>query len=155
MAISKKDCLLLLTELQSNGIDCSDKIKSLMKQQEIDLETIKYINSIRPLDATSFYEKLRKSYNNKKSKLYINIVKEEFDNPKDVLTTLGSLTLQILLFSKDVDNLNLFLKQVRFNEITRCLYNYSQTGDLIPCIKLLQLIKIDLKVLEQLNGRNS
>ena len=90
--ISKNDCLLMLTKLSDEGIDTSEQVKNLLKESEPFIETIKYINSQRQLDVTRFYEKLRKSYNNKKSKLYINIVKD-IENPKDVLITLSSLNL--------------------------------------------------------------
>ena len=155
MAITKQDCILLLTELNDSGIDCKDKLLEVMKTNEISFDVLKYINDNRPLDVTLFYEKLRKSYNNKKSKLYINIVKGKFEDPKDMLTTLSSLCLQILLYNKNVDNSTLFLKHCRYEEITKCLYLYSKTYDLISCKKLLDLIKLDLKVLESINGRES
>lgn len=153
MAISKQDCLLLLTELQDEGINCSDALHKLIKEEQPTIEILKFINDNRQLDVTAFYEKLRKSYNNKKSKLYINIVREDFKTPKDILTTLASLNLQILLYNKDVQESTIFLRHCRFEEINMCLYNYAKTYDLIPCQKLLHLIKADLKVLELVNGR--
>lgn len=154
MAITKQDCLLLLTELSEEGIDCKEQLISLVKTGEPTLEILKFINDNRQLDVTGFYNKIRKSYNNKKSKLYINIVKNDFKDPKDILTTLASLNLQIILYNKNVQNSNIFLKHVRFEEINKCLYNYSKTYDLIPCQKLLNLIKIDLKVLESTYREN-
>ena len=155
MAITKNDCILLLTELSDQGIDCREELLKALHSSDVDIETLKFINDNRQLDATAFYEKLRKSYNNKKSKLYINIVKDEVKDPKEILITLASLCLQILLYSKNVENTNLFLKHVRFDEITKCLNNYSKTYDLIPCQKLLYLLKADLKVLEFINGRKN
>ena len=154
MAINKQDCLLLLSELQNDGIDCTDVMKELIVQGAPTIDILKFINDNRQLDATAFYEKLRKSYNNKKSKLYINIVRGEFKDPKDILTTLASLNLQILLYNKNVKDSTIFLRHCRFEEINMCLYNYSKTYDLIPCQKLLKLVKADLKVLEAVNGRN-
>lgn len=145
--ISKNDCLLLLTELKNEGIDTSKQIKDLILLSEPSIEIIKYINDQRQLDVTKFYEKLRKSYNNKKSKLYINIVKD-INNPKDVLTTLASLNLQILLYSNQVENYQMFLRHARAQEITTVLNNYYKTYDITNCLKLLKLIKIDLKCLE-------
>ena len=121
--ISKNDCLLLLTELKNEGIDTSKQIKDLILLSEPSIEIIKYINDQRQLDVTKFYEKLRKSYNNKKSKLYINIVKD-INNPKDVLTTLASLNLQILLYSNQAENYQMFLRHARAQEITTVLNNY-------------------------------
>ena len=154
MAISKQDCILLLTEISDKGIDCKYHLNKLIKLDMPDLEVLKFINDNRQLDVTGFYEKIRKSYNHKKSKLYINIVKNDFKDPKDILTTLASLNLQILLYNKNVDNSTIFLKHVRFEEINKCLYHYSKTYDLIPCQKLLNLIKIDLKVLESIHREN-
>lgn len=153
MAITKQDCLLLLTQLQEEGINCDEQFIQTMKESEPSLDVLRFINDNRQLDATMFYEKLRKSYNNKKSKLYINIVKESLDDPKDILTTLASLTLQIFLYNKQVENTTLFLNHVRLSEILLCMYNYSKTKDIIPCQKLLHIIKADIKVLEYINGR--
>lgn len=147
MAISKKDCLLLLTELSEQGIDCKQQIKYLINSDTVSLETLKFINDNRQLDLTNFYEKLRKSYNKKKSTLYINIVKE-LEEPNDVLTTLNSYSLQVMLYSKNVDNKRMFYKFTRIDEVYKCLLHYMTTYDLIPCIKLLQLIKADIKALE-------
>lgn len=151
--INKQDVLVLLTELKENGIDTTEQIKELLRANEPTVNIIKFINDNRELDATKFYEKLRKSYNNKKSSLYINIVKEKYDEPKDVLTTLASLNLQILLFSKHVENIPMFLRQTRFEEINKCMLKYAKDGDLIPAQQLLRCVKVDLKALEYVNGR--
>ena len=148
MAITRSDCILLLTELKQSGVDTGETFKHLMSSADVDLDVIKFINDHRKLDISNFYEKLRKSYNNKRSNLYINIVKENLQDVQDVLTTLASLNLQILLFSRDVTDKQLFLKHARYSEICACLLNYSKTYDLVPCLKLLQLFKADLKALE-------
>lgn len=149
--ITKNDCLILLSELNTRGVNTSNEMKQLMKSNDIDISILEFINSHMQLDLGKFYEKIRKSYNNKKSNLYINIVKEDYKEPKDVLTTLASLNLQILLYNKNVDNPKMFLRHARFEEIQTCMLNYYKTGDLIPCQKLLRLVKADLKVLEELN----
>lgn len=124
---------------------------STVTSSNINLEALKFINDNRQIDLAKFYELLRKNYNNKKSPLYKNIVNEKLDeNPTDVLTTLAALNLQILLFAKKLDNNEMFLKHSRAEEITRVLNNYYKTYDLIPCFKLLKLIKADLKVLESI-----
>lgn len=153
MAIGVKDCLVLLTEIKDNGVDCSQMIGKVLSEG-VTFDVIKFINDNRQLEVTQFYEKLRKSYNHKKSKLYINIVKNSFENPKDIVITLASLNLQVLLFAKQLDDPSLFLTHSRLSEINMCLYNYAKTFDLIPCQKLLSLIKTDLKVLESINGRD-
>jgi hypothetical protein len=150
MAISRTDCILLLSELQDRGIDTSIQLKNVYKSNDINLDVLKFINDNRQLDLTAFYEKLRKSYNSKKSNLYINIVKE-IDNPEEVLITLSSLNLQLMLFAKNnASDMQMFLKHARFEEICKCLLNYSKTFDITNCIKLLRIIKCDLKCLESI-----
>ena len=150
--ITKHDCLLLLSEIKEKGTDCSKEIKTLMTSTEPSLEIIKFINDNRQLDLTKFYEKIRKSYNDKRSNLYINIVKE-IEDPGEVLTTLSALLTQILIFSKKVENRNMFLKHARCDEICKVLNRYFQTYDLISCIQLLKLIKYDIVALETVSGR--
>lgn len=150
--ITKTECLGLLFELKDNGIDCTDRIKHLLSLSEPDIETIKFINDNKEFNVRKFYEKIRKSYNDRRSNLYINIVKEPTDNinPKDILCTLASLQLQILLFNKTIDDNN-FLQNMRFDEISTVLLNYYKTKDIIPCQKLLGFVKSDLKVLEEIS----
>lgn len=145
--ISKNDCLLLLSKLKDDGIDTKDITLELVKSRDVPINVIKFINDNRSLDLTKFYQKLRKSYNNKKSNLYINIVKE-VDKPEEMLTTLASLNLQLLLFSKNCDNYNMFLKHARAKEIALVLAKYYSDYDLTNCQKLLSIIKADLKACE-------
>lgn len=151
--ISRRDCILLLAELQQHGIDTTAIMKKALKSTSIDLDVIKFINSHRRFEANAFYEKLRKSYNSKKSMLYKNIVTcDEIDCTDTVLTTLGALNLQILLFIDKVDDTRMLLRHLRYEEITQALLNYAQTFDLVPCIKVLQIIKADLKAFEYINN---
>ncbi len=147
--ISKNDCLLLLADIKSKGINTDEQIKELLNSNNIPLSVIKFINDNRQLDLVDFYERLRKNYNNKKSQLYINIVKE-IEEPAEVLTTLSAMLTQILLFSKNVSNRQMFLKHARANDITKVLNLYFQTYDLTNCLKLLRIIKVDLKALESI-----
>lgn len=146
--ITKTDCLTLLFELKDKGIDVDKEIKYLLVHNEPTLDIIRTINNNMELNIRAFYEKLRKSYNNNKSKLYINIVKENSLEPKEVLCTLASLQLQILLFNKTLDDPS-FLRTARFNEICDCLKLYYTSGDIISSQKLLELFKADLKFLEE------
>lgn len=147
--ITKRDCILLLTELEGRGVDTTEMLRKTLRNPELDVEVLKFINDNRQLEANAFYEKIRKSYNAKKSPLYKNIVTcDEVDCTDSVLTTLAALNLQILLFSKTVQNEQMFLRNVRFEEINHSLLNYSKTFDLVPCIQVLQVIKSDLKVFE-------
>ena len=95
--ITKNDCLVLLKDIKDKGIvDTSKMTQMTVLSADPPLEVIEFINAYRPFEINSFYEKLRKSYNKKKSVLYKNLVKE-IDDPTEVLITLSSLNLQILL----------------------------------------------------------
>lgn len=149
--ITKNDCILLLTEMQADGLEVKEYINKLISTSNIDIDVIKFINNQRKFEISDFYNRIRKSYNDKRSVLYKNIVKEELKEPFENIITLSALLTQILLFSKNVADKQLFLKHARCSEINTVLHNYFKTGDIIPCIKLLQLIKADLKVFESMS----
>lgn len=146
--ITKNDCLLLLGEISAKGIDTKEYITKTLKTNRIDLDVLKFINDNRPLELTQFYEKLRRNYNNKKSKLYKEIVQIDEKEPKDIVVTLSSLLTQILLFSNTLSNKQLFLKHSRADEISKVLVKYFQEYDMQLCISMLTLIKADLKACE-------
>ena len=149
--ITRNDTILLLTELEDKGIDVSKLLEVAIKSPEVNVGVVRFINSHRPFEANKFYEKIRKSYNLKRSTLYKNIVNEDLSDPNEVLTTLASLNLQILLIARGVEDKQMFLRHMRFEEICTVLLNYSKTYDLVPCIKLLQAIKADLKAFQYFN----
>lgn len=150
--IRKDDCVLLLTQIQEEkNINVKPYISRLILSDSIPEDILKFINDNRQLDLTAFYKKVRKSYNANKSNLYKNLVRETFNKPEEVLTTLASLTLQILLFNEKVEDKASFLKHSRFDELTYVLNNYSKTYDLRPCLNLLYLIKSDIKILESIS----
>lgn len=151
MAITKNDCLLLLTKMQEDGVDTKAQVNKLFSTPGIPLDVLKFINNHKQLDVISFYERIRKNYNNKRSKLYINIMKE-IDDPEEVITTLSALLTQIILTSEKVDNKKLFLNNVRACEITRVLNNYFNTFDVESARKLLYLFKCDIKALESIRN---
>ena len=150
--LKKNDLILLLTQLQESGVDVSSQLKQVIVSSDVSklIDVIKFINDNRQLDVTGFYEQLRKSYNNKRSSLYINLVREELKDPTDVLITLSSLNLQILLYAKHLDKPELFLSHSRAEEVTRVLNNYHKTYDLKPVLLLRDLIRSDLKVFESI-----
>ena len=145
--ISKSDCILLLSEISESGIDTSQILKDLVKSKEPTIEVIKFINDNRPLDLSRFYTKIRKSYNQKHSNLYINIVKE-IEDVNSVLTTLSALETQILLFAQEAEDRTMFLKHARASEISKVLTHYFQTYDITNCLRLMRVIKADIKALE-------
>ena len=90
--ITRTDLLMLLSELQDNGIDTTKEFTRVVTSKDIPIDVIRFINSKREFEVSKFYEHIRKSYNLKKSKLYINIMKEITDT-NEVLTTLAALNL--------------------------------------------------------------
>lgn len=151
--VNKKDLLLLLTELQESGVDCKEHINTLYTNDASMFDTMRFINKYKPLELVNFYEKLRKSYNHKSSKLYKNIVQCDENSeiePNSVLTTLSAFLNQALLFK--TENKPMFLKHVRAKEIAKVLSMYLEDYDINPAYKLLTLIKADLVVAELING---
>ena len=147
--ISKNDLYILLYDLNSRGIDTTEATNTLVSTQGTPIEVIKFINDNRQFDLASFYENIRRNYNKKKSPLYGNIVKD-IEEPNSVLTTLSALLTQILLYSKNVENKQMFLRHARAEDITKILNIYFNTYDLTNCIKLLRIIKADLKAFESI-----
>jgi len=139
MVITRQDLLQL-------SADDTELLINVYKNPENVLKELKNKNK---LDIFNFYDKCRKSYNQKHSKVYINIVKE-VEDPKRVLTTLSALITQILLFSQNLANKDIFLKHARLQEILDAITQYSNTNNLTICIQLLNSIKQDLKFLEAL-----
>lgn len=147
--LQKNDLVLLLTQMQEEGAEITDQLKKVVMSANIPMDVLKFINDSRPLDVASFYERLRKNYNDKKSNLYKNIVKE-IDDPQEVLTTLSAYALQVILYSKHATNEQLFFKHSRVEEVTRVLNNYYNSYDITSAMKLLRLIKVDLKAFESI-----
>ena len=149
--IARSDVILLLTELQNKGIDVKEEMNMVLRSSSIPLEALKKINDNRSLDILKFYEKLRWSYNNKRSKLYINIMKADeniLKDPKTIVTTLSALLNQILQYKPE--DQTLFYKHVRADEIVKCLSIYFNTYNLEPCRKLLEITKADVKCLQMI-----
>lgn len=145
--INKFDVLSLLNDLKEKGEDVLVYEKEVIKSPSVPLNVIKFLNERRSFDVSNFYEKLRSSYNKKRSDLYINIVKEISD-VEEVLTTLASYNLQVLLFARNIKDKEMFYRNSRVEEVTRVLNNYYQTYDLASCITVLSLIKADIKLFE-------
>lgn len=148
--ITKNDCILLISDISTRGTETTAIMKRLLSNPDVDIEVLRFINEHRPLDVAQFYEQLRYNYNHKKSKLYINIVKDVEDT-NEVLTTLSALLTQILLYSKKCSDREMFLKHSRAEEISRVLARYFKYYDLQTCLQLLRLIKLDLKALESVS----
>lgn len=150
--ITKNDCMSILIKLEDRGVNIDNYMRKLAVSKEIPLDVLKFISQHRGIEVANFYEMLRKKHNQKKSPLYLNIVKE-VSTLDDVITTLVCLLTQITLYSNKLDNKDSFLKEVRAEEITRVLNEYFKEGTYDTCIALLKIIKSDLLVLEYIAGR--
>lgn len=147
--VTKTDLMLLLSVMSQQNVEgAKGQLDKCISSKGVDYDCLKFINEHRPMEVTMFYEKLRKSYNSKKSKLYINIMRENDENTFEHITTLSAMLTQILLFSKDVSDKKTFLRQTRADEISKVLNIYANELDIIPAIQLVRLIKADIKVLE-------
>ena len=90
--LQKTDLVLLLSEMQEQGIDVEKEITQVVSSPNIPLNILKLINDNRPLPVTNFYERVRKNHNQKKSDLYKNIMNET-NEPDKILTTLSAFVL--------------------------------------------------------------
>lgn len=150
--LNKSDCMSILIKLEDKGVDINAQMKKLILAKDIPIDVLKFIAEKQGLEAVNFYEMLRKSYNNKKSKLYKNILDDI--NIDDVCVILSSLLLQIALYSsKLTDTKDSFLQEIRANEISEALADFYKSDNVEKCLAVLNAIKTDLLVLEYLNGR--
>lgn len=147
--LQKNDLIILLSEMESKGGDVGTLLTKVVSSNEIPMDVLKFINDNRHLDVSSFYERIRKNYNNKKSDLYKNIVKD-IDDPQEVLTTISAFVLQVILYSKHVEDKAMFFKHVRLEEATRVLNTYSKTYDITSSLSLLRVLKADIKAFESI-----
>ena len=150
--LNKSDCMSILIKLEDKGVDINAQMKKLILAKDIPIDVLKFIAEKQGLEAVNFYEMLRKSYNNKKSKLYKNILDDI--NIDDVCVILSSLLLQIALYSsKLTDTKDSFVQEIRANEISEALADFYKSDNVEKCLAVLNAIKTDLLVLEYLNGR--
>ena len=150
--LNKSDCMSILIKLEDKGVDINAQMKKLILAKDIPIDVLKFIAEKQGLEAVNFYEMLRKSYNNKKSKLYKNILDDI--KLEDVCVILSSLLLQIALYSsKLTDTKDSFLQEIRANEISEALADFYKSDSTEKCLAVLNAVKTDLLVLEYLNGR--
>lgn len=151
--LTKNDCLSILVRLEDDGVtDAKYYTRKLLLAKEPPVEVLKFIASQQGIEASNFYEMLRKSHNQKKSPLYTNILRS-VDDTKEVVTTLSCMITQILLYGSKLENPSAFYSEIRAEEISRVLNDYFATGSIEKCLLMLQVVKSDLLVLEYLAGR--
>lgn len=146
------DLVLILTDMQETGDEgAKEQLMKAIRSPLVSSETLKYINDRRPLDVTRFYERVRKNYNDKRSNLYKNIVRD-VEDPNEAISTLSAFLLNLFLYSKHVEESNkaLFFKHVRAEEVSRVLNKYYKDYDVTSALKLLRLIKADVKAFENI-----
>jgi len=149
------DLILILTDMDASGDEgAKEHLMRALRSPLVSNDTLKYINDRRPLDVTKFYERVRKNYNDKRSNLYKNIVRD-IEDPEDAISTLSAFLLNLFLYSKHVEESNkaLFFKHVRAEEVSRVLNRFYKDYDITSAIKLLRLIKADLVCFETIEGR--
>ena len=143
--LNKSDCMSILIKLEDKGVDINAQMKKLILAKDIPIDVLKFIAEKQGLEAVNFYEMLRKSYNNKKSKLYKNILDDI--KLEDVCIILSSLLLQIALYSsKLTDTKDSFLQEIRANEISEALADFYKSDNVEKCLAVLNAIKKDLLV---------
>lgn len=153
MTITKDDCLSILLKIEdTKGINIDPYMKKLFMSQNVPIDVLKFIAQNKGIEVANFYEMLRKKHNQKKSPLYINILKET-TTPADIITTLTCLLTQVVLYNNKLTGNSNFIKEVRAEEITRVLNSYFRDGNLEDCVALLKLIRADLLVLEYIADR--
>ena len=151
--LTKSDCLSILVKMEDAGIDVKNNMKELLISRDIPTSVLEFIVKNKWIEAGNFYEMLRKKHNQKKSPLYTNILKET-SSAEQCITTLVCLLVQITLYGNKLEkDKDLFLKEIRAEELSKVLYEYYSTRDSANCFGLLKLIKTDLLVLECLAGR--
>lgn len=150
--ITKNDCLSILVKLGDAGVNVTSYVRKLAISPEVPLDVLKFISDNRGMEVSNFYEMLRKKHNQNKSPLYTNIMRE-IESIPNVITTLSCLLVQINLYANKLQSSDLFLREVRVEEISRVLHEYYLSGSADNCVTMLKLIKSDILVLEYIAGR--
>lgn len=151
--ITKNDCMSILVQMEDSGINIDSYMRKLAISPEIPVEVLKFISQNRGMEVQAFYEMLRKRHNQKKSKLYINLVKE-IDDPAEVITTLTGLLMQINLYGRKLgEEATAFYRAVRAEEISRIINDFYVNNQYENAVTLIKLIKADILVLEYIAGR--
>lgn len=140
--ITKNDCFEII--IKSN---IENKKQLILELSPLPLiEVIRKVNELRLLDVTNFYKKLRKSYNQKRSKLYKDLVRE-IDDPNKAAIILTIYLQNAMLYKSEVNGEELFRKSARVPEVLQVLINFFNY-DIIKTVDMLKTIRNDIKCLE-------
>lgn len=153
--LTNNDLSILLMEMEEEGVPgASSALGKTLGKPGVDFDALRFVNSHRQLDVAGFYERVRKNGNDKRSDLYRNIVRGEWD-PDKALSTLHAFALQAFLYSRKVDDAKkqMFFRHVRAEEVSRVLHDYYESYDMGGVLKALSLIKADMLAFEAASGR--
>ena len=150
--INKEDCLSILVKLEDTGLNIDAQMRDLILAKEPPLSVLKFIADNHGIESCDFYEKLRKSHNEKKSPLYKNIMDEAIENT-ELPIVLASLLTQLAVYSRNISNKEQFFKETRAKELAEALTAFYDSFDTAKGLLVLKLIKTDILVLEYIKGR--
>ena len=57
--VTRNDLLLLLSEIESEGVDTSTQIQKLYRTKDLHVDVLKFINDHRQFDVIKFCERIR------------------------------------------------------------------------------------------------
>ena len=57
--VSRNDLILILTELQEEGIDTTEQMRKVFTSSEFPVDVIRFINENREMDINKFYTHIR------------------------------------------------------------------------------------------------
>ncbi len=149
MIIDRQECYTLLFDMQSKGINIEEPLKKLVQSKDVHLDVIRFINNNRDLDITRFYNNLRKQNNTKKSRLYLQIMKEE-EKEEELIKTASSFITHSFIFSESLEETTRrkFFKSIRLETLVDSIKKYITEYNIQPIKDILKIIKIDIKILE-------
>lgn len=151
--INKNDCMTILVKLSEKDPAANALLRQLLISKSIPEDVLKYIAKQNSLEAVKFYEHLRKNNNEHKSPLYKNLLKEYDPDDFEIIITLNCLLTQIFLYANKLEDKEVFLREIRADEISKVINDFLTASSVNECLKLLKLIKSDILVLEYINGR--
>ena len=113
--LDKNDCMALLVKLEDQGININVPMRKLVMSREVPLEVLKFISDNRGIEASNFYEMLRKKHNQSKYNKLVEYIKFNGIDPKlmEAEERLKQFDSQTYLFYK-----RKFREDKTFREIT-------------------------------------
>ena len=139
--ITKQDCLLLLSELRSRGVDTTAEIRKCVSSPTVDLETLKFIkkNNLNKFTHNKAISKIHDSYRvSKEDKEYLNTlgkdvnfypgVKEWFDRINQYGKEHGAIIEHYIISSGIKPIINSTEIAKHFKAVYACDFYYDENG---------------------------